>query len=126
MKGTCTLDAFPADALPCGGKELMPVATGDGRSLRRGFSIVLALDKFDRDKMRPGMAVKVEMHRQPEAGLVVPRGAGALREGQEDRARAAHVGRLARGRARLVRRPRVHRRRKGLGDGESVQIGGAP
>lgn len=75
MTGTCTLDAYPADALPCTVKDLMPVATGDRKSLRRGFSMVLTLEKFDRDRMRPGMAVKVELKRAPLAALVVPRAA---------------------------------------------------
>ncbi len=75
MTGTCTLDAYPADALPCTVKDLMPVATGDRESLRRGFSMVLTLEKADRDRMRPGMAVKVELKRAPLTALVVPRGA---------------------------------------------------
>ncbi|HEY5944658.1 MAG TPA: hypothetical protein VIV40_04170 [Kofleriaceae bacterium] len=77
MQGTCTLDAFPADALPCTVKDLMPVASGKGgQSLRRGFSIVMTLTKVDADRMRPGMAVKVELRRPPLANVVVvPRGA---------------------------------------------------
>lgn len=76
MAGTCTLDAYPADALPCTVKDLMPVATGaDRQSLRRGFSMVLTLEKADRERMRPGMAVKVELKRAPLTALVVPRAA---------------------------------------------------
>jgi len=76
MQGTCTLDAYPGEPLPCVVKSLMPVASGKGRtSLRRGFALVLSLDKAT-DKMRPGMAVKVELRRPPIAGaIVVPRGA---------------------------------------------------
>jgi HlyD family secretion protein len=76
MQGTCTLDAYPADAMPCTVKALMPVASGKGgQSLRRGFALVMSLAKVD-DKMRPGMSVKVELRRPPLAGvLVVPRGA---------------------------------------------------
>jgi multidrug efflux pump subunit AcrA (membrane-fusion protein) len=75
MSGTCTLDAYPANALPCTVKDLMPVATGDRKSLRRGFSMVLTLENPDRERMRPGMAVKVELKRAPLTALVVPRGA---------------------------------------------------
>jgi multidrug efflux pump subunit AcrA (membrane-fusion protein) len=53
----------------------MPVATGDRKSLRRGFSMVLTLENADRERMRPGMAVKVELKRAPLTALVVPRGA---------------------------------------------------
>jgi multidrug efflux pump subunit AcrA (membrane-fusion protein) len=76
MQGTCTLDAYPADAMPCTVKSLMPVASGKGgQSLRRGFALVMSLAKVD-EKMRPGMAVKVELRRPPLANVVVvPRGA---------------------------------------------------
>ncbi len=124
MTGTCTLDAFPALALPCSVKELMPVATGQGRSLRRAFSIVLTLDKVDQEKMRPGMSVKVELHRQPEAGLVVSR--GALRFEKDKK--TARV-QLPSG-TREVELGSCDAQgcivTKGLGDGETVQIGGAP
>jgi multidrug efflux pump subunit AcrA (membrane-fusion protein) len=76
MQGTCTLDAYPADAMPCTVKALMPVASGKGgQSLRRGFALVMSLAKVDA-KMRPGMAVKIELRRPPLANVVVvPRGA---------------------------------------------------
>jgi multidrug efflux pump subunit AcrA (membrane-fusion protein) len=90
MTGTCTLDAYPGDPLPCIVKELMPVASGDRESLRRGFAVVLSIDKFDRDRMIPGMAVKVELKRQPLAGLVVPRAAVRFDEaGTKTRVRLA-------------------------------------
>ncbi|NVB79524.1 MAG: hypothetical protein HOV81_14100 [Kofleriaceae bacterium] len=124
MKGTCTLDAFPADALPCMVKELMPVATEEGRSLRRAFSIVLTLDKVDQERMRPGMSVKVELHRQPEAGIVVPRGAVVFAKGSK----TARV-QLASGGTREVELGSCDAKScivaKGIGDGESVRIGGA-
>lgn len=125
MTGTCTLDAFPADALPCAVKELMPVATGEGQSLRRAFAVLLTLDKVDQKKMLPGMSVKVELHRQPEPGLVVPRGAVVFAKGNK----AARV-QLASGGSREVELgscdPQGCIVAKGLSDGESVRIGGAP
>ncbi len=77
MAGTCTLDAYPGEPLPCVVKTLMPVASSKGgQSLRRGFALVASLDKVDIERMRPGMSVKIELRRAPlSGGLVVPRGA---------------------------------------------------
>lgn len=76
MAGTCTLDGYPDDPLPCTVETLAPIARAkDQSSLRRSFSATLALAHGDPARLRPGMAVKVELHRQPLHGLVVPRGA---------------------------------------------------
>ena len=77
MSGRCTLDAYPTDSMPCSVVELTPVARSKSRkSLRRVFAVRLELAKSDPARMRPGMSVKVELHRQPLANvLVVPRGA---------------------------------------------------
>jgi len=75
--GTCTLDAYPGDALACKVERLQPVARSkNGRgSLRRAFEVVLSLATHD-DRMRTGMSVKVELHRPAKDGvIVVPRGA---------------------------------------------------
>src|SRR5262245_59903126 len=70
MQGTCTLDAYANEPVACVVKSLMPVASGPGgQSLRRGFALVLALDKAT-ERMRPGMAVKVELRRPPVAGAL--------------------------------------------------------
>ena len=75
--GTCTLDAYPADAIACKVEALTPVArpkSGKG-SLRRAFSLRLSLGKSDA-KMVPGMSVKIELPRiAAQDVLVVPRGA---------------------------------------------------
>ena len=75
--GTCTLDAYPADAIACKVEALTPVArpkSGKG-SLRRAFSLRLSLGKSDAH-MVPGMSVKIELPRIVEKDvLVVPRGA---------------------------------------------------
>jgi HlyD family secretion protein len=75
--GTCTLDAYPGDAIPCKVDALTPVArpkAGKG-SLRRAFALRLSLGKSDAH-MVPGMSVKVELPRIVDKDvLVVPRGA---------------------------------------------------
>jgi multidrug resistance efflux pump len=77
MTGTCTLDAYPADAIACTVKELSPVArTKSETSLRRAFSVDLDLGKTDPARMRPGVSVKVELRPHVLArAVVVPRGA---------------------------------------------------
>jgi multidrug efflux pump subunit AcrA (membrane-fusion protein) len=118
MQGTCTLDAYPADAMPCTVKALMPVASGKGgQSLRRGFAIVMSLVAVA-DKMRPGMSVKVELRRPPLANVVVvPRGAVQL---ANDKVRV----KLASGELRDVELGPCDAQgcvvTKGLSDGESV------
>jgi multidrug efflux pump subunit AcrA (membrane-fusion protein) len=75
MTGTCTLDAYPNDPIACTVKDVTPVARSQGeKSLRRTFAVTLTL-AATKDKMRPGMSVKVELRRAAVAGLVVPRGA---------------------------------------------------
>ena len=61
MTGTCTLDAYPAEPIACTVKDLTPVARIEGeKSLRRAFAVTLTLAST-KDKMRPGMSVKVEL-----------------------------------------------------------------
>ena len=75
MTGTCTLDAYPTEPIACTVKDLTPVARIEGqKSLRRAFAVTLTLAST-KEKMRPGMSVKVEIARPGVAGLVVPRGA---------------------------------------------------
>lgn len=81
MAGTCTLDGYPADPLPCTVRALAPVARPRAPgSLRRSFGATLALGRGDPARLRPGMAVKVELVRRSPRALVVPRGA-VLRDG---------------------------------------------
>ncbi|MCX5744785.1 MAG: HlyD family efflux transporter periplasmic adaptor subunit [Proteobacteria bacterium] len=77
MAGTCTLDAYPTEPLPCKVVELSPVARARNRqSLRRGFAVKLSIANRDPERMRPGMSVKAELPRPPIANaLLVPRGA---------------------------------------------------
>ncbi|MBV8761079.1 MAG: hypothetical protein JO257_27535 [Deltaproteobacteria bacterium] len=75
MAGTCTLDAYPTEPIACTVKDLTPVARIEGtKSLRRAFAVTLSL-AATKEKMRPGMSVKVELARPAVPALVVPRGA---------------------------------------------------
>jgi len=85
LPATCTLDAYPVDPIPCTVEELTPVASPKpGQdSLRRTFSVMLALEHRDPAHLRPGMSVKVELHRLLRDALVVPR--AAVMRGSGDR-----------------------------------------
>jgi hypothetical protein len=107
-------------------KDLMPVASAKvgGQSLRRGFAVVLAVEKADQERMRPGMAVKVELKRPPLASvLVVPR--RAIRW-DKDKASV----RVSGGAARPVEISACDSQRcavqKGVAESDSVLVGGEP
>ena len=122
MVGTCRLDAYPTEPIPCTVKDLAPVARQRGeKSLRRSFAVVLSLGKTDPDRMWPGMSVEVELHRPAAAGLVVPRGAVVF---AGDRARV----RLAGGALRDVTLGACDAQAcvvaKGVAAGERVALGG--
>ncbi|HEX7842201.1 MAG TPA: hypothetical protein VF469_32235, partial [Kofleriaceae bacterium] len=64
MAGTCALDAYPADPMPCTVKDVTPVARSKNEtSLRRAFAVALdlskglgkGLGKTDALQVRPGM-----------------------------------------------------------------------
>jgi hypothetical protein len=123
MTGTCALDAYPRDPIPCTVRDLTPVARNKGEeSLRRAFAVVLTLGKSDPATMRPGMSVKVELHRQPLANaLVVPRGAIVFDD------KTTHV-RMANGELREVTigacDPQQCVVDHGVADGDAVLLGG--
>lgn len=94
-RGTCTLDAYPRDPVPCTVEHVAPVAQAPSReSLRRAFAVELGLARSDAERMRPGMSVEVELVRPPvDAALVVPRAALVLPEqGVDDHARVVLAG----------------------------------
>jgi len=84
MAGTCTLDGYPDGALPCLVEAVAPVARPkDQGSLRHSFGVTLALGHGDPARLRPGMAVKVELPRPRVHALVIPRDA-ILPDGASD------------------------------------------
>jgi multidrug efflux pump subunit AcrA (membrane-fusion protein) len=125
MTGTCTLDAYPGTPSACTVKTMMPVASAKGgQSLRRGFAVVLSLEKVDNERMRPGMSVKVELKRPPLPGaIVVPRGAVVFGDSGKTQVR------LGNGELRDVQLGPCDAQScavtKGVAEGESVAIGGA-
>jgi hypothetical protein len=93
MTGSCTLDAYPADPVPCTVKAITAVARSKNQSsLRRAFAVVMTLARTDPERMRPGMSVKVELGPPPLADVVVaPRGAIVI-DGKTTRLRLAGGG----------------------------------
>lgn len=72
-----TIDAYPDRSYRGRVKEIGPVAQELGRgSLRRGFRVVIPLETIDRDRMRPGLSVLVEVERfSARNALLAPRAA---------------------------------------------------
>ena len=124
-QGTCTLDGYPADPLPCTVEALAPVArVKEGlTSQRRTFSVTLGLGHGDPAWLRPGMAVKVELHPRTVRGLVIPR--GALAGERAPGARQAQV-RLASGALQDITLAACDAQRcavaTGLSEGEQVSV----
>ncbi|HUS66419.1 MAG TPA: efflux RND transporter periplasmic adaptor subunit [Kofleriaceae bacterium] len=88
-RARCTLDAYPETAWEGTVREVAPVAQEMGEGLRRAFRVKIALDRTDRDRMRPGMSVRVEVLGPEVANaLLVPRAALAL-GGEKPAARLA-------------------------------------
>jgi multidrug resistance efflux pump len=77
MPVTVTLDAFPD--VPFTGKisAISAVAQESRRqSLRRQFEVLVALDRLDPERMRPGLSARIVAHRQNQAKtLLAPRAA---------------------------------------------------
>jgi HlyD family secretion protein len=78
MPAVCTLDAYPDRPFTARvtGISALAQEPEDGSSLLRSFTVRLRLDRFDPERMRPGLSVRVEVRppAQPDA-LLVPRGA---------------------------------------------------
>ena len=132
MDGTCTLDAYPRDPIPCKVKDVTPVARSKGEgSLRRAFAVVLELGKTDAAQMRPGISVKVEL--QPHklaSALVVPRGAVAFVTGEPGAAGKPPRVRMVTGEVREVTLGPCDAQlcavEAGLAAGDAVVVGGSP
>ncbi len=77
MPARCTLDAYPDRSYTGRVTAISPVAKeAAGNSLRRAFSVTVALDHADPERMVPGMSVKVEVEAGADAdALLAPRAA---------------------------------------------------
>ena len=98
QQALCTLDAHPKLTFTGTVREIAPIAQEDDRdSLRRSFRTVIALEKSDAERMRPGMSVRAEILLPPiENAIVAPRSALDLGAAQA-------VARLADGSLQPVR-----------------------
>jgi HlyD family secretion protein len=77
MPATIVLDAYPNLAFPGRVTSISAVAQESSRtSLRRIFHVIVALDRLDIARMRPGLSARVVVHamRQPNV-LLAPRAA---------------------------------------------------
>jgi HlyD family secretion protein len=77
MPATIVLDAYPNMSFPGRVSSISAVAQESSRtSLRRAFRVIVALDRLDAARMRPGLSSRVVVHAmsQPNA-LLVPRAA---------------------------------------------------
>jgi HlyD family secretion protein len=73
MPATIVLDAYPDMTFPGRVSAISAVAQESSRtSLRRAFRVIVALDRLDLARMRPGLSARVIVHamRQPNALLV--------------------------------------------------------
>lgn len=93
MAATCTLDAYPREALRCRIEEISALAgeAAKGARLRRAFAVRVSLAGADPKRMLPGMSVRVETCGAPESGLLAPR-AGLDLATNPPRARLAKGG----------------------------------
>jgi multidrug efflux pump subunit AcrA (membrane-fusion protein) len=75
MKATCTIDAFSDHPIEGVVREVSPAARETSQnSDRRAFDVIIELPGIDRDRMLPGLSVKVEIHgREVHDATLVPR-----------------------------------------------------
>ncbi len=77
MKAVCTIDAFADHPIDGVVREVSPVAREPNQtSQRRAFDVIVELRDTDRDKMLPGLSVKVEIQgRSVQGATLIPRAA---------------------------------------------------
>jgi multidrug efflux pump subunit AcrA (membrane-fusion protein) len=77
MPVTVTLDGYPDTPYQGRISAISAVAQESKRqSLRRQFDVIVALDRLDGQRMRPGLSARVVVHRQSQnLALVAPRAA---------------------------------------------------
>jgi multidrug efflux pump subunit AcrA (membrane-fusion protein) len=75
MKAVCTIDAYAEHPIAGVVREISPVAREPSQtSQRRAFDVIVALAETDRERMLPGLSVKVEIRgRRVEDALLAPR-----------------------------------------------------
>lgn len=75
MKATCTIDAFSDHPIDGVVREVSPAARETSQnSDRRAFDVIIELPQIDRERMLPGLSVKVEIHgREAHDATLVPR-----------------------------------------------------
>jgi multidrug resistance efflux pump len=75
MTANVVLDAYPSASFPGRVTDISAVALESSRnSLRRQFRVVVALDRLDFARMRPGLSSRVTIHRENRRdALLVPR-----------------------------------------------------
>jgi multidrug resistance efflux pump len=85
---TVTLDGFP-DLTFTGRIETISAIAQESRrqSLRRQFDVLIALDKLDAVRMRPGLSARVVVHREPRRSMLLAPRAGLDLSGKTPRAR---------------------------------------
>ncbi len=93
MPATITLDGYPGEAFAGKISSISAVAQESRRaSLRRHFEVIVALDRLDVARMRPGLSARVVVRRETIGGaLLAPRGAMDL-SSASPRARLASGG----------------------------------
>ncbi|HEX9983894.1 MAG TPA: HlyD family efflux transporter periplasmic adaptor subunit [Thermoanaerobaculia bacterium] len=77
MRANITLDGYPSQPFTGRIESISAVAQESGRqSLRRLFKVIVAFDKLDPERMRPGLSARVVVDRGATAtALLVPRAA---------------------------------------------------
>jgi multidrug efflux pump subunit AcrA (membrane-fusion protein) len=75
MKAVCTIDAFSDHPISGVVREISPVARETAQnSHRRAFDVIVDLPEIDRERMLPGLSVKVDIHgREVHDATLVPR-----------------------------------------------------
>lgn len=69
MRAIARLDAYPELEFPGVISEISPVAREPSRdSWRRSFQVLVALERVDLERMRPGMSVRVEVQSAAQGG----------------------------------------------------------
>lgn len=90
MPVSVILDAYPSLRFPGRISDISPVAQEGGRaSLRRTFRVVIALDRIDFERMRPGLSARVVVRRATLAQALLASRAGLELGGAKPRARLA-------------------------------------